>query len=526
MLLRVEDEPIVVDAAVQVDRHVGHAGHRALEIDEALLDAAAGLLEEHAPRKREIAIEPGREEHAAVDLDAELLVAAHREIGVGLDAEVGRVGVRADHAKPAGRRRLFADDEGEDRRAPAHHVAPLARRELPGVDLGERAKAGEFEAPRGLADGVEGRRRGVDEGAEIAGSGDAGGAGGGSFRRRSWEAIAEIRGGRGGSGMGAQSSPRASEGTIVGASTEMKIRSLTMKDYRGFADATLDLDRPLTVLFGVNGSGKSSVLAACAVTLSQLLHESLQTEGDSKWTYDTDDTDIRRGAEKLSLNVTLANGNITREVTAQHSIGAKNHPATTTHAANLSLGHKPLVSVFYDASRAVVSSREAFSLRKTDSNTMPVFPFSVTHDSLAAGHLKFRSLFQWFKAREDIENELKVAQQDLTLEDPQLSAVRRAIAGMLPGFSGLRIQRDPLHMMIRKGDTALVLDQLSDGEKLLLALTADLARRLAMSHADQADPLQGEAIVLIDEIELHLHPTWQRRVLASMHSTFPTANLS
>ncbi len=145
----------------------------------------------------------------------------------------------------------------------------------------------------------------------------------------------------------------------------------------------------------------------------------------------------------------------------------------------------------------------------------------MAHDALAVGRLKFRSLFQWFKMREDVENERKVAEQNLSLEDPQLSAVRRAITAMLPGFSGLRIQRDPLHMVIRKGDATLVIDQLSDGEKLLLALTADVARRLAMAYADQGDPLQGEAVVFIDEIELHLHPAWQRRVLGALRGTFP-----
>ncbi len=93
---------------------------------------------------------------------------------------------------------------------------------------------------------------------------------------------------------------------------------------------------------------------------------------------------------------------------------------------------------------------------------------------------------------------------------------------MLPGFSGLRIQRNPLHMVIRKGGISLAVDQLSDGEKLLLALTADLARRLAMAYPDRENPLDGEAIVLIDEIELHLHPDWQRRVLGALRSTFPS----
>ena len=117
---------------------------------------------------------------------------------------------------------------------------------------------------------------------------------------------------------------------------------------------------------------------------------------------------------------------------------------------------------------------------------------------MGVGQLKLRSLFLWFKEREDVENELKVSRSGLTLEDPQLAAVRRAVAGMLPGFSGLRIQRDPLHMIVRKGDTQLAIDQLSDGEKLTLGLAADLARRLAITYAGHPDPLAGEAVVLID----------------------------
>jgi predicted ATP-binding protein involved in virulence len=181
--------------------------------------------------------------------------------------------------------------------------------------------------------------------------------------------------------------------------------------------------------------------------------------------------------------------------------------------------------VFYETQRDVATAKDAFALQGNGTDTVPAQPSSAIHDALTAGRLKFRSLFQWFKAREDVENELKVAKQDLSLEDPQLAAVRRAIAGMLPGFSGLRIQRDPLHMVIRKGDTVLVVDQLSDGEKLLLALTADLARRLAMTYPDLADPLQGEAVVLIDEIEQHLHPGWQRRVLGDLRRTFPNCQL-
>jgi predicted ATP-binding protein involved in virulence len=296
----------------------------------------------------------------------------------------------------------------------------------------------------------------------------------------------------------------------------MKIRNLTLKNFRGFENATVDLDRPLTVLFGVNGSGKSSVLQACAIAVSDIVISPLHApEG---WQYTVEDTDIRRGATTFEVAAKVSNGEQTRDISVTH-VSSPTNGNWSPSASVLNLRGAPALAVFYDSMRQVTRAVEAFVPSAAD--VIPLRPASAAHDALAVGRLKFRSLFQWFKAREDVENERKVAEQNLSLEDPQLSAVRRAISGMLPGFSGLRIQRDPLHMVIRKGDETLLIDQLSDGEKLLLALTADLARRLAMTYADHGDPLHGEAIVLIDEIELHLHPAWQRHVLADLLRTFP-----
>jgi len=291
----------------------------------------------------------------------------------------------------------------------------------------------------------------------------------------------------------------------------MRIRSLTMKDFRGFADATVDLDRPLTVLCGVNGSGKSSVLMACALVLSEVLRGlRWKTMG-----LDAQNTDIRSGAKELRLTANLTNGDAGANVTVHHRPGAA--PVMNLSISKLFDAASSLF-VYYQAPRDVAGAGDAFSLPE---NGAMSHPRPDIYDSLVAGQLKFRSLFQWFKALEDLENELKVSRHDLSVEDPQLAAVRRAVAAMLPGFSRLRIQRIPTNMLIHKGDETLVLDQLSDGEKLLLALTADLARRLAITYTDLADPLQGEAVVLIDEIELHLHPDWQRRVLTDLRRTFP-----
>lgn len=64
--------------------------------------------------------------------------------------------------------------------------------------------------------------------------------------------------------------------------------------------------------------------------------------------------------------------------------------------------------------------------------------------------------------------------------------------------------------------------QLSDGERGSLALVLDLTRRLAQANPKLRDPAsKSEAVVLIDELELHLHPKWQRTILQSLTATFP-----
>ena len=52
-------------------------------------------------------------------------------------------------------------------------------------------------------------------------------------------------------------------------------------------------------------------------------------------------------------------------------------------------------------------------------------------------------------------------------------------------------------------------------------MVGDLARRLAIANDGRVDALSGSGIVLIDEIELHLHPAWQRDILPRLMATFP-----
>jgi predicted ATP-binding protein involved in virulence len=72
------------------------------------------------------------------------------------------------------------------------------------------------------------------------------------------------------------------------------------------------------------------------------------------------------------------------------------------------------------------------------------------------------------------------------------------------------------------GAEFLALDQLSGGYGVMLALIVDLARRMAQADPHLGvDAIDASGVVLIDEVDLHLHPRWQQRVLPDLLSAFP-----
>jgi predicted ATP-binding protein involved in virulence len=91
----------------------------------------------------------------------------------------------------------------------------------------------------------------------------------------------------------------------------------------------------------------------------------------------------------------------------------------------------------------------------------------------------------------------------------------------MPDFKNLTVRRNPLRMEVEKNGVRLTVNQLSDGEKCLMAMVGDLARRMAIANPLHNNPLEGEGIILIDEIDLHLHPKWQRMVIPKLGDVFP-----
>lgn len=137
---------------------------------------------------------------------------------------------------------------------------------------------------------------------------------------------------------------------------------------------------------------------------------------------------------------------------------------------------------------------------------------------------------EWFKNTEifikDIEqivrndsNRQNVATKN---EGREIQIVTKTIENFIEGYSNLRIKRVPRpHMLVDKNGETFNLEQLSDGEKNLIVLVGDIARRLSIANPNSKDPLKGDGIILIDEVDLHLHPSWQRFIIPKLTELFP-----
>ncbi len=344
----------------------------------------------------------------------------------------------------------------------------------------------------------------------------------------------------------------------------MEVKQVTLRNTGPFEIAEIPLapteNNPsnITVFVGNNGTGKTSVLQALAISLSWFVAR-LSTEKGSG----------NPIPESLIFNTTTAaaieieicdsinssfhadeskTGNHFRWTIAKNRKGRKalytsqladctriasNYRSTLTHNDQTSL---PLIA-FYPVERVVLDIPLKIKTKHT------FLQLDAYDNSLSQG-VDFRRFFEWFREREDTENELSISQDLLSQlsrlvgenqdvwqrlielnasnKDRQLTAVRTAIRQFMPHMDNLRVRRRPrLHMAIDKNGETLNVAQLSQGEKSLIALVGDIARRLAMLNPALKNPLEGDGIILIDEVDLHLHPSWQRSLCDHLIATFP-----
>lgn len=322
----------------------------------------------------------------------------------------------------------------------------------------------------------------------------------------------------------------------------MHINTLQLQNFRGIENLNISLDPHLTLFVGTNGTGKSSILEAINILLSWVLARVRNEKGSGQpireinihntanfalLKIESDEIDWQLGKAKHRGVKPAQNSEL-----QQVSLYAKNIQQRIINNEGLPL------FVCYPTNRAVLDIPLRIR-RKHEFSQLEAY-----EDALMRG-VNFRHFFEWFRNREDLENETRLEQERQKLRqynqksllfeeseemfdsvphqypDPQLQAVRDALSKFLPELSEFRVRRSPLRLCATKYGREVRIDQLSDGEKCLIALIGDLARRLAIANPQLEKPLEGSGIVLIDEVDLHLHPAWQRLVIRQLPKVFP-----
>lgn len=320
----------------------------------------------------------------------------------------------------------------------------------------------------------------------------------------------------------------------------LSLKSLDLLNYRGFQNLHIDFSSQLTCIAGINGAGKTSVLDAIALCLSWIIART-KTQNGKGWTVDKqfDLRIVEGGKEPLSsafVQQFIMEGYIAGQFSFFNkplkikqsfaSLGWKSESNSdyvslssvfdyvNSHMQKNQVPFDLPVMVYYPTNRSVVDIPVRIRMQHA-------FDQFSTYEHALDSSARFRDFFEWYRDREDIENAKKNELRNFDYTDSLLDAVRSAIYTCMPGYKNLHIQRTPQLMMIEKDNVELPINTLSDGEKCLFSLVGDLARRLAIASPNLKNPLHGSGVVLIDEVDLHLHPSWQRKVTHLLKKTFP-----
>lgn len=304
----------------------------------------------------------------------------------------------------------------------------------------------------------------------------------------------------------------------------MKFISLHMENFRGVRELEIGFERDMTVIVGRNGAGKTSILDALAEFLREFVAQWRQPDRERPYLYPRPQ-DVRSGATGLELKLRFEaydlETQLVREDFASIRFDADTH---MTHCGiSRTFGSSNYFSeyipgfIYYRQDRGFGSITHPSTTEEMErlNRAEAVRDRSLNEDMQAIG-----DLVAWWDQR-DADEARRVRDGEQNYRDPQLEAIRNLVA-RVDGFATLYFsstESPPGLYFVNMGGTPIHVSALSSGERSYLVLLADLARRLQVFAPYK--PLEEiPAIVLIDEIELNLHPAWQSEILPTLTSVF------
>ena len=336
----------------------------------------------------------------------------------------------------------------------------------------------------------------------------------------------------------------------------MRIDRLEIKNFRKFGDMSLEFNPSFNLLVGDNGSGKTTVLDALAVALAGWTYAFAPSQSNRRLIQDQEVRIVEKNkrfnsiypskVEATGLADIIIDGVISTETirwwrikdAKRSTLGSVfvKHGAKKTKAGELidlenrfhftKLGESilqnfvtednfnfPLIA-FYKCDRLWLPPSSPPSIE--NAAKVQYSHFTPYEDCF---HTSFNTtaLKEWLLKQELIRLQKKKATFALNL-------VTKALLNCVEGCKGISFDMEESSVIVEFKDGARIpYDCLSDGQRTMFAMVSDLVFRACIlnPHLEGSTLAEITGVVLIDELDLHLHPKWQRRVIEDLRRIFP-----
>lgn len=289
----------------------------------------------------------------------------------------------------------------------------------------------------------------------------------------------------------------------------MFLKNIHLKNFRCFDDLYLHFEdgnriRKNTILLGQNGTGKSNLLKATGLVTagSNALAELLGNPGS--W--------VKNGKDFCEVSATIS----TKEKKDQ--------------ALTLKIGREDYFSQVIERNKESLSyiDREVYTSGKN------YFVLALGASRRLAGKSRYKGPENFFDNprannvatlfnREANLNSLENWAIDLDYrhDEKGLTIVRNVLKSFLPGVTFHEIDKNSRQLIFKTQDGLVPLELLSDGYQNMASWLGDLLYRVTLGFPEMKDPMKAAGLILIDEIDLHLHPSWQRNLLEFFNTRLP-----
>ena len=287
------------------------------------------------------------------------------------------------------------------------------------------------------------------------------------------------------------------------------LSEVTLKNIGPFRDLTLQLNPQWNILLGNNGSGKSTLLRAIALGLCGDDSEAAR----SAWKL------LRVGESSGSIQLTVGN---TVYQTSLSSDGARPPKVRVESAHFTALQKGSWVVLGFPPLRGV-------STRNPEGPGNPGSPMPVVEDLLplirGTTDERLNDLKQWIVNIDAGTNskDPAVAARHVRLRDSFFDLLRKVTPGVRIDFG--EVQEGTWQVLVKTDDGQIPIDQVSQGMTSIFGWVGTMLQRMYEIHASSPSPELEPALVLVDEIEAHLHPEWQQRIIGIIRECFPNLQI-